>query len=442
MNELIFSLAIVVVMIAAFINDITKGRIINDLFYYIACIPVIGKYLPIEIVDDEKKEEDEDRIRSFSHKKKEKMYFNPPGEILIPSPLERERSQFEEMKLRDVLSYLNDNIDNPPHLFIVGQSGAGKSTFLRLLLSWRLADQNYQNEYIIITGKKSSIFTDVHCIGRDKFDPRSAQSFATVDNVFDILLKELGRRDDLEFEARDELTVLNVIIDDATIITGDKYVKNAVQFIRAAALIGREIRVRLILVMGSVLLKELDLEGRGDLRDHFAVVKYEKKANNQRATTMQPYYKSEEIYSFDSSRVPELSKKSIVPSDFEFDLTLFDEVNERLQEENEWENGVNGVYFQENESETEFTSRLQSFKRRPSGIPEKVSVSVSRFSPPNMDEIAQVVNLLRNGNPPSEIIKKMKGYNSKRYKEFKSKVDYVLESLEKNIVEESGDQIE
>jgi DNA helicase HerA-like ATPase len=178
------------------------------------------------------------------------------------------------LPLAAVLAHLNNKPDDIPHFFSVGGTGSGKSTFARMILSQRV---QRGEQFIIITGKRTSVFDDVPCIGRDAIGADGKAQFETARETFKALSAELARRDNTPIRRR-AFTTLNVLIDDATILLAE--LPEAANFLRVAALLGRELQIRLIVQLGSLRLKELGWEGRGDLREHFAVVTYEKGLSN------------------------------------------------------------------------------------------------------------------------------------------------------------------
>ena len=73
--------------------------------------------------------------------------------------VEPARSTVEgQLPLGKVLEHLNDRRDEVPHFICVGSTGAGKSTFARVVLSPRVLRGE---QYVIITGKRTSVFDDV-----------------------------------------------------------------------------------------------------------------------------------------------------------------------------------------------------------------------------------------------------------------------------------------
>lgn len=230
-------------------------------------------------------------------------------QLATATPVPVGQRQSNVMSLADVVRYLNDAIDQVPHWFCVGGTGSGKSTFIRMILAYRIARGE---RFIILTGKRTKVFADIPCIG---IDPMSDN-----DETFDItyfqiaracrqILRELRRRDQTPIEERN-FPVINIVIDDASLILSELEIAHTM--FRNVGLLGRELNMRLIVATGSLLVKELGLEGKSDLRDHFAVVRYNKKVDGSRENTLRPRYDDTENIPFDSRQVPSLSSESYI----------------------------------------------------------------------------------------------------------------------------------
>jgi hypothetical protein len=207
------------------------------------------------------------------------------------------------LSLAQVIAHLNDKRDDIPHWFGVGGTGAGKSTFARLVLAPRIARGE---QFVIITGNRSAVFADLPSIGRDATDEDGKLRFDTARETFKQLSRELARRDNTPIKSR-TFTTLNVVIDDATILLAQ--ISEAADFLRDAALLGREIDIRLIVMLGSLLVRELGWEGRGDLREHFAVVTFKKQLDGTRTTTLRPRFDDKAEVPFDASPAKDIAPR-------------------------------------------------------------------------------------------------------------------------------------
>lgn len=213
------------------------------------------------------------------------------------------------LTLAQALAHLNDRPDDVPHFFCLGGTGAGKSTFARLILSQRV---QRGEQFLIMTGKRTSLFADVPCIGRDPIGADGSIRFNACRAACRALLSEVGRRDAMSISQR-QFVPLSIVLDDASILLSE--VNEAVELVRVVGLLGRELAMRLMILTGSLLLKELNLEGRGDLRDHFAVVDYRKCLDGRRQTELRLRYSEKDVYPFNAEQVPQFAPTmSIDPS--------------------------------------------------------------------------------------------------------------------------------
>lgn len=207
------------------------------------------------------------------------------------------------LSLATVLAHLNDKRDDVPHFFSIGGTGAGKSTFARIVLAPRVARGE---NFIILTGKRSSVFEDLPCIGRDPIGADGAITFEAARAAFMALQREIGHRDNTPIRQR-AFTTLNILIDDATILLAA--LPEAAKFLRDCALLGRELDMRLIVQLGSLRVKELGWEGRGDLREHFAVVTLEKDMQGRRSARLRPRFDDDSETFFDFSQGNQIASR-------------------------------------------------------------------------------------------------------------------------------------
>lgn len=214
----------------------------------------------------------------------------------------------QPLPLAQVLTLLSDRPDDIPHLFTVGGTGAGKSTFARLILGYRVSKGE---QYLILTGKRSAVFEGVPSIGRDPM-VQGTITYEAVRDACQAILQEVARRDEIPTNER-QFVPLTILIDDATILFSE--VPEATEVLRVVGLLGRELRMRLIVQLGSLRVKELGLEGRGDLREHFAVVEYLKNLRDVRTTTLRPRFDDENTTPFDARGVPQLAHQFSLPAD-------------------------------------------------------------------------------------------------------------------------------
>lgn len=323
----------------------------------------------------------------------------------------------QALPLATVLAHLNDKRDEVPHFFTIGGTGDGKSTFARLVLAPRVARGE---QFIILTGKRSAVFDDLPCIGRDLTGPDGTLRYETLRQAFVALSRELARRDNIPMKQR-AFTTLNILVDDATILLAE--LPEAAKLLRDTALLGRELDMRLIVQLGSLRVKELGWEGRGDLREHFAVVTYRKNLDGSRTTTLRPRFDSKHDIPFDASQVGVLAPRGRIdparawtaPRDPALELA------DRL--------GIPARKSAEiRKSDAEISEGLETdFRASESDF----TISDLPFSAP---EIAHIATMIALGNGKTEIVKAMPRYSGRRHPEYSAFYDQIVGVVEEALL--------
>jgi hypothetical protein len=172
----------------------------------------------------------------------------------------KEPATLPPMSERDWLALLNHRPDTHPHLLIAGKTGSGKTTFSRAVLSQRTGD-------VCILNPKNNI-DDWRPLPYVAFD--SDGTFSTMAATLDDLRRELIRR------TGDE-TPLTVICDDASIIAQSSETKQPyLDFIRAAARLGRSKRLRLLVLAHETTAAAMGIHGEAGLLDNFTRIAVDK----------------------------------------------------------------------------------------------------------------------------------------------------------------------
>ena len=178
--------------------------------------------------------------------------------------------------LPQVVDALNKQVDDFPHVFVVGDSGAGKTTLVQLLVGTRPGD------VVILDPKRpkgweGAKWGGLPYVSRDK----ESGSYTPMVNALKAVVKEMNRRYRVQDEVSEPFQTLTVVLDEA---------KNSVQECEELATlykkivsIGREVGIRLVLISTSDRAGVLGFSGEADSMDSFAWVQLGEFALRQRA---------------------------------------------------------------------------------------------------------------------------------------------------------------
>lgn len=189
------------------------------------------------------------------------------------------------------LELLNNRPDTVPHLVIVGGSGTGKTTLATALLAAR------PGQTLIITPKPDDDWGGLPAITID-----DDGSFTTAADTFSRLLAEVRRRLVATKRRQEPGPWLTVVLDDYPALRAA--CPDADPAFLLVAQLGRSLRVRLVVLSYSGLVKELGLEGRGESRNHFVWVRLDR----QRRATLEW---DEQTLTLDTSEVLRLAQTRI-----------------------------------------------------------------------------------------------------------------------------------
>lgn len=315
--------------------------------------------------------------------------------------------------LRAWLDYVNDQPDKIPHLAIIGPSGAGKTTLATAIL------QDRGGQIVVITAKEGDTWGGLPYVGIDL-----DATYTTARNTFDALDREVKTRLVATKQGWMESDWLTIVVDDFSTLV--KECPSAAGVVKLVARLGRSLRVRLIMLSDSALVKAIGLEGEGETRSNFAFIRL---ARGHRGT-LEVDGKDEPI---DTSATAGIAARAnLAPRAWQVSSVLGDErapvlagVSERGADErvrSMVETAVSGSLNPGQRTATALDVLNEPFERRLSQEPNDNDVSLGPVTP---QEAARIATQLTLGKPPSDVAKMQPGYDPKRYKEFKARVDQV-----------------
>ena len=218
----------------------------------------------------------------------EDMDMDAEGQVGVPAvPTLPVRSSASDWWVACV----NATPEQAPHLVVAGPTGTGKTTLVTGLLHTR------PGQIVIITAKTGDAWGGLPAVVID-----DDGSFTTAAAVFAALLVDVKRRLVATKHQRDPGPWLTVVLDDYPALR-DACAAADETFILIARL-GRSLRVRLIVLSYSGLVKELGLEGKGESRDHFVWIRLDRQ---RRATLVW----DEETHSLDTALVVAMAQRPL-----------------------------------------------------------------------------------------------------------------------------------
>jgi hypothetical protein len=162
--------------------------------------------------------------------------------------------QPQALAARGWLALLNDAPDQVPHVFVVGSTGAGKTTFVRALLAHRAGD-------VCILSAKIDDFWGLPFVTYDA-DGTCTSLLATID----ALLAHLRTRPA-------SATPLHVVIDDYPILAAEPELKKPLtELLTKVARVGRSKRMRLVVLAQEATAGATSTQGQHSVLNNLARV--------------------------------------------------------------------------------------------------------------------------------------------------------------------------
>lgn len=158
------------------------------------------------------------------------------------------------------LDYVNAQPDRVPHLAVIGPSGSGKTTLATAVLHDR------RGQVVVLTAKEGDHWGGLPYVGIDE-----DATYTTANTMFAALDAEIKRR--LVETKRQRMTSdwLTIVVDDFSTLKNECAL--APDVVKLVARLGRSLRVRLVMLSDSALVKAIGLEGEGETRSNFAFIR-------------------------------------------------------------------------------------------------------------------------------------------------------------------------
>lgn len=175
--------------------------------------------------------------------------------------------EMEPLALRDWLPRVNDAPDDAPHLLVIGGTGTGKTTLVQAILATRsgqvvIADPKWQ------PGK----WGGAPCAPID-----DDGSFTQINSLLGAVLAEVRARLVAMKRGTQHFAPLTVVVDEFVTVRL-ACPDTAPMLLKLLGSIGRELRVRLIALSTSDRVKSLGIEGEGDARENYTIIRLGKPA--------------------------------------------------------------------------------------------------------------------------------------------------------------------
>lgn len=170
------------------------------------------------------------------------------------------------LPIREVCRLLNEEVDDRPHVLIVGNSGAGKTVLAQLLIGTR------PGKVVILDPKRPKGWEGpkwggLPYVSRDK----ETASYKPMVEALRAVVKEMDRRYRTQDEASEPFEQLTVVLDEAK--NSVEECEELAEQYRKIVSIGREVGIRLILISTTDRAGKLGFSGEADSMDSLAWVR-------------------------------------------------------------------------------------------------------------------------------------------------------------------------
>lgn len=277
------------------------------------------------------------------------------------------------------------SLEASSHILIIGNTGSGKTILAKYLLS------SIRDQLVIIDikdrpNKYNSTDSSVRSYSLD-----SDLSFSTIDTVCSKLIGELKTRQRAMNTGTNDFSPLTVFIDEYLTIIQN--VPVAKEMMLKVAVIGRELKVRLVLATQSNRVKALGLEGIGDVKDSFTMCYLGKH--------ILPYTKEGKV-----------QERTLVIDDGT--SILFGDTNNIMKHTSDIESSRLFVFEESSNDSTDGNGNGNTDNKALKNIPLENDVTITNTTNITPEETILVMNGLLEGKSANEISANLKGTRNVR----------------------------
>jgi hypothetical protein len=330
---------------------------------------------------------------------------------------------------RNWVKLINDDIESLPHLAVVGPTRSGKTTLLTGVLLARTG------RVCVISAKSDDEWGGLPYISIDDDLTFTSADAALVQIKRELLHRQRQRKRERQAGIPNTLEPLTIVLDDYAQLR--KECPSADSVVLALARLGASTRMRLVLMTYAWQVKELGLEGLGESRAHFGVIRLRRpnSAGERSARlTLNEAADGEEVFQLETAPIVDLARRfrfepgrwwEPLPAPLPQQVSTVSADNDLLAAL------LGAGNNDKNSTGNNSVTTPPDGNTVPNGVPASQSnvpaVPIVPVTPQERDFI--VFELGRN-TAPSLIARTIPGYSGRDYKLYKAKVDQVKKELD------------
>jgi energy-coupling factor transporter ATP-binding protein EcfA2 len=183
----------------------------------------------------------------------------------VARAVEADRPAIKALSLQDAIEELNTDVDDHPHILLVGNSGAGKTALAQLLIGTR------PGKVVILDPKRPKGWEGPKWGGLPYVSRDRDGGYTAMVTALEKVVDEMNDRYHRQETATEPFPQLTVVLDEAK-NSLEECPELADQY-RLIVSIGREVGVRLVLISTTDRARKLGFDGEADSLDSFTWVR-------------------------------------------------------------------------------------------------------------------------------------------------------------------------